>query len=56
MFLEWNAQGVNDGKCSGEFGKQVGSCVARIYINVKEYPKLDESIKKALWDETKIKF
>ncbi|XP_056696628.1 uncharacterized protein [Spinacia oleracea] len=52
MYLQYNQYGIPD----GEYGKQVGSCAARININVKEYSTLDEHTKKGFWEETKLMF
>ncbi|XP_056688683.1 uncharacterized protein [Spinacia oleracea] len=56
MHLQYNQYGIPDGEWSGEYGKQVGSCAARININVKEYSTLDEHTKKGFWEETKLLF
>ncbi|XP_056695556.1 uncharacterized protein [Spinacia oleracea] len=56
MYLQYNQYGIPDGEWSREYGKQVGSCAARININVKEYSTLDEHTKKGFWEETKLMF
>lgn len=54
MFLDFNELGQATGQWTKEFGQHIGHCVTIFDINIRRFADVEQSLKDALWNTTKV--